>query len=104
MRKVWLVVLIGVAGCSGPKSAAGEGNVADNSIAAIERLPPPLQEVALFRAIRDAGMPCQDIVEVRRLPSSGGQPVWRAKCENGAYHVVQVSADGVATVLSRVPR
>ena len=56
---------------------------------------------ALFRAIRDAGLACQNVFQAVRLPDEKEGPVWRAQCEDKSYHLVIVQADGTANVVSR---
>ena len=56
---------------------------------------------ALFRAIRDAGLACQNVIQAERLPDEKEGPVWRAQCEDKSYHLVIVQADGTANVVSR---
>ena len=94
-------------GCSSPEPAAPENvtaNVAEdgqNYSAAVAELDPAARAGVLFRAIRDAGLSCQKVTEVDEQPPMNGAPVWRARCDNGNYHLVQVTPDGTATVISR---
>lgn len=59
------------------------------------------RRAVLFRAIRDAGLPCQNVVQAERLPDEKEGPVWRAQCEDKSYHLIIVRADGTANVVSR---
>ena len=96
-----------VMGCSSPEPVVSENvtaNVADdgqNYSAVVAGLDPAARKGVLFRAIRDAGLTCQQVTEVDDQPPINGAPVWRARCDNGNYHLVQVTPDGTATVISR---
>lgn len=52
-------------------------------IARIEALPPGQLDVVLFRAIRDAGHPCQGIAASRRIADQDRRPAWAAQCDRG---------------------
>lgn len=69
----------------------------------IAALPKKARDAVFFRAIRDAGLPCQRIIDSGPMP--GGAPpavTWRAQCEDKAYHLIQVQPDGSAAVTSRI--
>lgn len=52
-----------------------------------------------FRAIRDAGLPCQQVVSAEIEPTMN--PItWRATCEDGADHLISLTEDGTANILS----
>jgi hypothetical protein len=83
-----------------PASSTGEPTV--NYADEIAKLPRQARDAALFRAIRDAGLPCQQIIDSRPMPGAA-VPVatWRAQCEDKAYHLIHIQADGSAVVTSR---
>ena len=83
-------------------AAATAGNAANggNVVAAITNLNEISQQAVFFRAIRDAGLQCQDVTNVERIDPIGGIPTWRARCDDGTEHVVQVKPDGNAVVIS----
>jgi hypothetical protein len=72
-----------------------------NSVAEIAALPEPARNAVFLRAIRDAGLNCQDVVKGEQIKSTGGKATWRAQCEDGTFHLVLVSTDGSAQVVSR---
>ncbi|MBN8849861.1 MULTISPECIES: hypothetical protein [unclassified Sphingomonas] len=108
---VTIIPLILLAACSGnPASpaannmqAAAPGNVQDYA-AAVAVLPVGQQRGVFLRAIRDAGLPCQDIIDSTRFPDEHGVSSWRAECDDGSQHLIEIRKDGTATVASRPQR
>jgi len=73
-----------------------------NYAAEIAKLPRQAREAALFRAIRDAGLPCQKIIDSGPMPGAAAPAAsWRAQCEDKAYHLIHIQPDGSAVVASR---
>lgn len=108
--------LLAVAGCS-PGAQAPENNSAAvdmavnavandanavNYIAEISNMSETQRQGVFFRAIRDADIPCRDVTKVERAEGEGGVPTWRAQCEQGDQHLIEVLPDGSAKVISRV--
>lgn len=84
-----------------PADAANAQNAtAPNAAAEVAKLPKSAREAVLFRAIRDAGLSCQDVVESEHA----GDTTWRAKCDDGNWHLITVNPNGLATVVSRTSR
>ena len=53
-------------------------------------------------AIRDAGLPCQQVIDSGPMPgTTAPSAAWRAQCEDKAYHLIQIQPDGSAVVASR---
>jgi len=113
------LILIGLAtlalAACGQKTPHETGNAAMNAaaqvpgneanvVAAIGNLNEVSQQAVFFRAIRDAGLECRDVVEVAQIDPIGGIPTWRAQCQGGAEHVIQVKPDGNAVVISPTTR
>ncbi len=100
-----LATALALSGCgrSGIKPADAGNDVAEsvNSAAAVAALPRSQREAVLFRAIRDAGLPCQDVVKADEVEAAKGSVTWRAQCEDGALHLIAVKPDGTADVVSR---
>lgn len=86
----------GNAAMNAAANAAGGTNVA----AAISNLNDISQQGVFFRAIRDAGLQCRDVTKVEKADPIGGLPTWRAHCEGGSDHLIQVKPDGNAVVIS----
>jgi len=90
---------LGLGGCSPQANDAAQP--ADGNVAAtVAGLAPGQQRGVLFRAIRDAGLACQHVAGAEQMPDSHGHAQWRARCDDGIEHLVDVAPDGVATVVS----
>lgn len=98
---------VALAGCGTQKaeqSGGGETATSDsinNYQQAVINLNEASRKAVLFRAIRDAGLPCQQVIQAERLPDEKDGPVWRAQCEDKSFHLIIVRADGTAYVVSR---
>lgn len=101
-----LAALLIMSGCkpaqekkASPSSTAGQSI---NYVDEIAKLPRQARDAALFRAIRDAGLPCQQIIDSRPMPGAAAPAAtWRAQCEDKAYHLIHIQPDGSAVVASR---
>lgn len=63
------------------------------------------RNVVFVRAILDAGLPCDGVQSSERLPDRDGKPLWRANCVgNGGSHMIQITPDGIANIVSRTDR
>lgn len=98
---------LALAGCNEKRpehQATNEASASDaantNYQQAVMALPDKQRDAVLLRAIRDAGLACQNVVSSERVPDEKPGPTWRAKCQDGSYHLVSVRADGVGIVLS----
>lgn len=108
MRGIIVAALcVALAGCGTQKAEQpGGGQTAqsdaiNNYQQAVINLNDASRRAVLFRAIRDAGLACQNVIQAERLPDEKEGPVWRAQCEDKSYHLVIVRADGTAYVVSR---
>lgn len=73
-----------------------------NYVDEIASLPKQARDAAFFRAIRDAGLPCQRVIDSRPMEGAKApSAAWRAQCEDKAYHLIQIQPDGSAVVASR---
>lgn len=72
-----------------------------NYTAEVLHLSDSSRNAVLLRAIRNAGFSCQGVTGSERVADAGAAPTWRATCNDGTPHLVQVAPDGTATVLSR---
>ncbi len=83
-------------------TATDSGEQAMNYASEIAKMPKPARDAALFRAIRDAGLPCQKIIDSAPMDEANAQSAtWRAQCEDKAYHLITIKPDGQAVVVSR---
>ncbi|MAW98320.1 MAG: hypothetical protein CMN72_01460 [Sphingomonas sp.] len=108
MRGIIVAALcVALAGCGTQKADQPDGGQTaqsdsiNNYQQAVINLNDASRRAVLFRAIRDAGLPCQNVIQAERLPDEKEGPVWRAQCEDKSYHLVIVRADGTAYVVSR---
>ncbi len=72
--------------------------------AAVAKLPDGQLRGVLFRAVRDAGLPCQDVTQIQRFPDERGVKNWRVECDGRSQQLVEIRKDGNANVLSRPQR
>jgi hypothetical protein len=72
-----------------------------NYVAEVEALSGPQRNAVFFRAIRDAGLPCQNVTGTEQIAVGEKPPMWRAQCDDGVAHLIQVLPDGTANVVSR---
>lgn len=116
MRNTALVMLAAVlvAGCSENTQPAGNtaSDVAANEAVANEaealnyqeevvKLPVAAQEGVFLRAVRDAGLQCQMVTKSERLEDRQGNPTWRATCDGNNPHLISITRDGTAKIVSR---
>lgn len=78
-------------------NAEGEGNV----LATVLNMNDRQRNVVFIRAILDAGLPCQEVTGSTRLPDQDGKPIWRAECAGGGKHMISITPDGTANIISR---
>ncbi|WP_145902236.1 MULTISPECIES: hypothetical protein [Sphingobium] len=73
-----------------------------NYAAEVAALPKQARDAVFFRAIRDAGLSCQKIIDSSPMPDAAPPAImWRAQCEDRAYHLIQIQPNGSAVVTSR---
>ena len=111
-----LAATLALAACNAPpaeenvaaavNNAAAVDNAANaanalNYIAEIGNLSEDAQKGVFFRAVRDAGLPCQDITKLQKDEPMNGVPTWRVDCDGDTPHLIQVKPDGSAQVISR---
>jgi len=84
-----------------PSAENATNENATNYVTAVNSLSESQRKAVFFRAIRDAGLPCQDVTNAEQIVTGDKAPIWRARCEDGAIHLIQVMPDGTANVVSR---
>jgi hypothetical protein len=109
-----LTALLALAGCSSPfgqtandnTNNADDGNTTEsiNYVAAVGALSDDERKAVFFRAIRDAGVPCQMVIKAEKTEPWQGLPSWLADCDTGDQHLIQLKPDGSAKVVSRTTR
>jgi hypothetical protein len=112
MRGVLPALLLPVllAACHGTpagNTTASNGNAAapavdDNGVDPIEAkivaFPEPLRRTTFFRAIRDAGFDCQQVVKEAPRDRYRGNARWTAACDDGAQYLLTLNPGGIIQV------
>jgi hypothetical protein len=82
---------------------AAVANEADstNYQAEVIALPLPARQGVFLRAVRDAGLTCQQVTESEKLADVEGNPTWRAICDKDSPHIISITRDGTAKIVSR---
>ncbi len=88
----------------GEDSAAPAANQAapeTGATAQVAKLDEGQRNGVLEKAIRAAGEPCPAVTASERAEISTGVMGWRAHCDDGTAHLIQILSDGTAKVTSR---
>ncbi|CAN5126529.1 hypothetical protein BH10PSE12_BH10PSE12_11990 [soil metagenome] len=106
MRMIGMTVLVAIlGGCGDAKTSSNQsappGAAASNYTAQVIALPELQRNGVFFRAIRDAGLPCQSVKESEMIAAAGQTPTWRATCDGDVGHLIQVTRDGTVNIVSR---
>jgi hypothetical protein len=72
-----------------------------NYQAEVIKLPVAAQEGVFLRAVRDAGLACQSVTKSERMEDRQGNPTWRATCDGNNPHLISITRDGTAKIVSR---
>lgn len=91
------------AGAAAPANASANAAAGTNAQLAVRELPEGQRNGVLFRAIRDARQPCQNVRESMLSETPGRTPVYMATCENNAVYAVAIRDDGNAIVRPVMP-
>ncbi len=86
-------------------NATGNGAEPANVTATVLAMNDRTRNVVFIRALLDAGIPCDGVESSVRLPDRDGKPLWRANCTGtGGSHMIQITPDGTANIVSRTDR
>jgi len=85
-------------------NATGNDAAPGNALAAVLGMSDRQRNVVFIRALMDAGIPCQQVTSSVRLPDRDGKPLWRANCSDGNAHMISITPDGTANIVSRTDR
>lgn len=69
--------------------------------AQVAKLDEGLRNGVFEKAIRDSGAACPSVTVSARAQISPGVAGWKAQCDNGSAHLIQILDDGTAKVTSR---
>lgn len=113
------LALVALAGCNKGSEASGNaaadtaaesnavvdnGDDGNNVAAQVIAMNDAQRNVVFIRAIMDAGLKCDHVDSSQRLPDQDGLPLWRANCTGGLAHMVTITPDGTAKIVSRTDR
>jgi hypothetical protein len=85
-------------------NAVGNEAASGNAVAAVLNLSDRQRDVVFIRALLDAGIECQKVTSSERLPDQDGKPLWRANCSDKRAHMISITPDGTANIVSRTDR
>ncbi|AQR75761.1 hypothetical protein [Sphingomonas sp. LM7] len=85
-------------------NATGNDAAAGNALEAVLAMSDRQRNVVFIRALMDAGIDCQSVNSSVRLPDQDGKPLWRANCPGGVAHMISITPDGTANIVSRTDR
>ena len=107
---LWLAgAALVLAGCQDAGEPDASANSASNATGEdigqrVAALSERERNVVFIRAILDAKLPCQAVKSSRRLEDQDGRPLWRADCSGGGSHMITITRDGTANIVSRSDR
>lgn len=85
-------------------NAVGNAAGGENALAAVLGMSDRQRNVVFIRALLDAGIECQAVTSSERLPDQDGKPLWRADCSDKRAHMISVTPDGTANIVTRTDR
>lgn len=85
-------------------NAVGNETETGNALAAVLGMSDRQRNVVFIRALMDAGIACQSVTESTRLPDQDGKPLWRATCSDKTAHMISITPEGTANIVSRTDR
>jgi len=85
-------------------NAMGNEAGAGNALAAVLEMSDRQRNVVFIRALLDAGIECQSVTSSERLPDQDGKPLWRVNCSDKTAHMIGITPDGTANIVSRTDR
>jgi hypothetical protein len=77
------------------------GAMGNNVAAQVIAMNDAERNAVFIRAVMDAGLKCDHVDSSVRLPDQDGNPLWRANCKGGAAHMITITPDGTAKIVSR---
>ncbi len=102
---ILLTVAFGLTSCgqNGEKIAAVDNRATPETGAAaqVARLDEPLRNGVFEKAIRASGVACPEVTKSERHEIRKDVKGWRAQCNDGKAHLIEISSDGTAKVTSR---
>jgi hypothetical protein len=102
MNKMWIAaVLMTLSACGPGGGSAPTGNQASSVDYRdrLETMPEGQRNAVFIRAIRDAGLDCQQVQGSVAAGDYRGMPVWDVRCAGGGNWTIVVTANGTAQIL-----
>ena len=98
-----LATVLALASCGEARKPAGDTRPAPETGAAadVAKLDETARNGVLERAIRASGAPCPLVTASQRAEVRTGVRGWKAQCNDGTAHLIEVLSDGTAKVTSR---
>lgn len=101
-----LAALLTLIGCSGGEerqdAPARQATAEAGAAAQVARLDEAQRNGVLERAIRASGAACPTVGKSHRAEVRTGVTGWKAECDNGTAHLIEILSDGTAKVTSRI--
>jgi hypothetical protein len=85
-------------------NATGNEAAPANALAAVLGMSDRQRNVVFIRALMDAGIECQHVTSSERLPDQDGKPLWRVNCSDKTAHMIGITPDGTANIVTRNDR
>lgn len=82
-------------------ATVANGAEPSNALATVLAMPDKQRNIVFVRALLDADIKCDGVVGSKRMPDQEGKPVWLAECKNGSTHMISITPDGTANIMSR---
>ncbi|WP_380872241.1 hypothetical protein ACFB49_31840 [Sphingomonas sp. DBB INV C78] len=99
------ILALPLAACGKPASEGGTASAnitvpAGDYAERLRAMTDTERNAVFYRAIHDAGRPCQQVTEATAIPDVNGQPAWAATCEDKSRWVIILGNAGVVQVAS----
>ncbi|MCB4859558.1 hypothetical protein K7W03_08085 [Sphingobium sp. PNB] len=105
--RIWMV-LAGVLSLMGCGESSDRITAVDRrdtpetgAAAAVAKLDEAQRNGVLERAVRASGAACPTVIRSERTEVRPGVKGWKAACNDGTAHLIEIQADGTANVTSR---
>lgn len=104
MRWVMLGLAMTLAACGEAEQPAANVNMAapeTGAAAQVAKLDEATRNTVFEKAIRASGAACPVVSGSERATLTHGVKGWKAQCDNGTAHLIEILPDGTAKVTSR---
>ncbi|PZU58605.1 MAG: hypothetical protein DI547_09730 [Sphingobium sp.] len=103
---IMLATAFGLASCGGDggettSAPVNQAEPESGAAAQVAKLDETARNGVLEKAIRASGAACPTVTSSERTEIRTGVKGWRAHCDDGTQHLIEIRADGTANVTSR---